>query len=49
MELMVTDELWAMIAPLLPKRRPPPKGARPWVDDRAALNGILYVLRTDTA
>lgn len=46
MKEFVTDELWALIAPLLPKRRPQPKGGRPWVDDRATLNGILYVLRT---
>jgi transposase len=41
----VTDELWAVVAPLLPARRAQPKGGRPWVDDRATLNGVLYVLR----
>ena len=46
MKPLVTDALWAMVAPLLPPRRPQPKGGRPWVDDRAALNGILYVLRS---
>jgi transposase len=46
MKPMVTDELWAVVAPLLPKRRAQPKGGRPWVDDRATLNGILYVLRS---
>ena len=46
MKPLVTDELWAMVAPLLPRRRPQPKGGRPWVDDRATLNGILYVLRS---
>ena len=46
MRELVTDELWDVIGPLLPKRRPQPKGGRPWVDDRATLNGILYVLRT---
>jgi transposase len=35
-----------MMAPLLPKRRAQPKGGRPWVDDRATLNGVLYVLRS---
>jgi transposase len=35
-----------MIAPLLPRRRPQPRGGRPCVDDRATLNGILYVLRS---
>ena len=45
MKPLVTDELWALVAPLLPRRRAYPKGGRPWVDDRATLNGILYVLR----
>ena len=46
MQVQISDELWAVIAPLLP---PPPshaKGGRPRVADRRALNGILYVLRT---
>jgi transposase len=34
---LVTDELWAVIEPLLPKRRPRPKDGRPIVDDHAAL------------
>ena len=46
MKPLVTDELWEVVAPLLPRRRAQPKGGRPWVDDRAVLNGILYVLRT---
>lgn len=45
MKPLVTDELWAVVAPLLPRRLAYPKGGRPWVDDRATLNGILYVLR----
>ena len=49
MKPLVTDELWEAVAPLLPRRRPQPKGGRPWVDDRATLNGILYVLRTGVA
>lgn len=44
---LVSDELWARIEPLLPKRPPPSeKGGRPPVDDRAALTGILFVLKT---
>ena len=44
------DEQWAIVAPLLPKavRRADGKG-RPRVDDRAILNGILWVLRTGAA
>jgi transposase len=37
----------ARIEPLLPPRPPPsPKGRRPRVDDRDALRGILFVLKT---
>jgi transposase len=43
---LLTDELWAVIEPLLPKERPKPKGGRPRVNDRAALTGILFVLKT---
>ena len=43
---LVPDELWAVIEPLLPKERPKPKGGRPRVGDRAALRGILFVLKT---
>lgn len=46
MRPLVTDALWELVGPLLPRRRAQPKGGRPWVDDRAALNGILYVLRS---
>ena len=34
------------VAPLLPKEPPKPKGGRPRVPDRAALTGIIFVLRT---
>jgi len=43
---LVSDELWNTIAPLLPPERPKPKGGRPRVSDRAALTGIVFVLRT---
>jgi transposase len=43
---LVPDDLWAAIAPLLPPAPPRPKGGRPRVPDRAALGGILFVLRT---
>ncbi|MCX5060202.1 IS5 family transposase [Streptomyces sp. NBC_00461] len=43
---IVSDELWSLIEPLLPK--PPPKQVegRPRVPDRQALCGILFVLHT---
>ena len=43
---LVSDDLWAVTAPLLPPARPRPKGGRPPIPDRAALTGILFVLRT---
>ena len=43
---LVPDALWAEIAPLLPPPQPRPKGGRPPVPDRAALTGILFVLKS---
>ena len=43
----ISDELWLTLEPLLPPFIPSPKGGRRRsVDDRAALNGILFVLQT---
>src|SRR3954449_12998619 len=42
---LVSDAFWSLFAPLLPPRPPRPKGGRPPVDDRAALSGILFVLK----
>jgi len=43
---LVSDELWAVVAPLLPPELPKPKGGRPRVPDRAALTGIIFVLKS---
>jgi transposase len=43
---LVSDELWEIVEPLLPKEPPKPKGGRPRVDDRATLTGIIFVLRS---
>ncbi len=43
---LVTDELWAAIEPLLPSEPPQPRGGRPRCDDRVALAGIIFVLRS---
>jgi transposase len=48
-KLIVTDELWARVEPLLPKRHRSPKGGRPPVCDRLCLTGILFVLKTGIA
>jgi transposase len=45
-KLLVSDALWEAIAPLLPPEPPKPKGGRPRISDRAALTGILFVLKT---
>ena len=45
-EPLVPDELWNEIEPLLPARRPDPRGGAPRVPDRPCLEGVVYVLRT---
>ena len=42
----MSDELWEIIEPLLPEEPPKPKGGRPRLDDRAALAGIVFVLKS---
>lgn len=43
---ILSDDLWAFIEPLLPARPVTPKVGRPRIGDRAALTGILFVLKT---
>ena len=43
---LVTDELWESIEPLLPPEPPKPEGGRPRIDNRAALTGIVFVLKS---
>ena len=42
---LISDVLWSVIEPLLP-REAKPKGERPAVPPRAALSGILFVVRS---
>ena len=43
----ISNELWAVLEPLIPEFVPSLKGGRRRsVDDQAALNGIVYVLQT---
>lgn len=43
---LLSDELWEIIRPILPAWTPSPKGGHPRLDDRKALTGILFVLKT---
>jgi transposase len=43
---LVSDELWETIEPLLPLEPPKPRGGRPRLDARAALTGIVFVLKS---
>ena len=43
---LVPDGLWMFIDPLLPPEPPKPNGGRPRVPDRAALAGMIYVLKS---
>ena len=42
----VSDELWKNIKPILDELDPPKLTGRPRIDPRAALNGIIYEMRT---
>lgn len=43
---LVPDDLWSVVAPLLPPEPDKSRGGRPRVPDRAVLGGILFVLRS---
>ena len=45
-ETLVPDDLWEAVEPFLPKEPPKPKGGPPRVPARAALAGIVFVLKT---
>lgn len=45
---LLMDELWERIKPHIPPEPPKPEGGRPRIPDRAALTGILFVLKTGT-
>ena len=45
----IPDVLWEKIEPLLPPELPKPRGGRPRMDNRKAMEAILYVLRTGCA
>ncbi|NOG31694.1 IS5 family transposase [Halomonas sp. TBZ9] len=43
---IVPDELWNIVEPLLPPEPPKHEGGRPRISNRAALTGILFVLKS---
>ena len=43
---LVPEELRTIVEPLLPPEPPKPNGGRPRVSNRAALAGIIYVLKS---
>ena len=43
---LLPDEVWERIKTAIPPEPPKPKGGRPRMDDRKALNAIFYILRT---
>lgn len=43
---LVPDDLWVVVAPLLPPEPDKSRGGRPRVPNRAVLGGILFVLRS---
>lgn len=49
MKVELTDAQWARISRLIPKPKAKPKGGRPRADDRAVMEGILWVLRSGRA
>ena len=46
MKVLVSDALWKEIKDLLPGPRSRPRGGRPLVDNRTALEGVLFVLKS---
>jgi transposase len=44
--LLLKDDQWLKLEPLLPKMTPGKKGGRPWRNNRPVLEGILWVLKT---
>lgn len=45
-ERILSEKQWLKIEPLLPKPKPNHKGGRPPADNRAVIEGILWVLKT---
>jgi len=44
--ILITDEQWAKIEPLIPQPKASPRGGRKPIGNRACFEGILWVLRS---
>lgn len=44
-ERELNDRLWERVRPLLPPPPTHPRGGRPFADDRACFEGVVYLLR----
>ncbi|MBW4419324.1 MAG: transposase [Myxacorys californica WJT36-NPBG1] len=45
-QFLLPDEVWERAKHVIPAERPKPKGGRPRMENRQALNAIFYLLRT---
>lgn len=45
-DFQLSDEVWERVKVAIPPEAPKPKGGRPRMDDRKALDAMFYVLRT---
>jgi len=45
-QYLLPDEVWECIKSAIPPSPPKPKGGRPRMDNRQAMNAIFYLLRT---
>jgi transposase len=43
---LLPDEVWERVKSAIPPQPPKPKGGRPRMDDRQAMNAIFYLLKT---
>ena len=43
---MLIDALWEAVRPLLPPEPPKPRGGRPRAPGKAALEGIIHILKS---
>jgi transposase len=46
---IVTDELWSLVEPLIPRHKASRRGGQPPKSDRLCFTGIVFVLKTGIA